>query len=428
MANITKRGEKYLIRVSVGRDTEGKQLTESTTYTPTETTPKKIEKEVENFARDFEERVRNGKYLEGEKITFCDFLERWREDYAVANISKGVLEGYESAIKKRFIPTIGNIKLSKINALHLQSIYTDMRKEGKATSTIRRNHAIASSIFSHAYKWGIIQENICQRVELPKQKENSHSMNCFDVRQAETFLHALTLTYTDIYRAHTRIDDTGKPYNVPEYTQEKTIPLQFQTFFNLALYGGFRRGELVALKWNDINYKKNSISISKSAAKVKAGQIIKAPKTKSGIREITLPYSCIAMLKELQTEQKKMIIKYGSAWEGNSGKDISKNFVFTQELGTMMSLDTPTHKFKEIIDRYNGIVKDESEKLPIIRLHDLRHTSATLLISQNVDIRTVANRLGHSKTSVTLDIYSHALKELDEKASDVLEGLIIKKA
>ena len=428
MASITQRGDKYLIRVSVGRDTEGKQFTESTTYTPTEKTPKKIEKEVENFAREFEERVRNGKYLEGEKITFCDFLERWREDYAIANLSTNVLEGYESAIKKRFIPAIGNIKLSKINALHLHSIYTDMRKEGKATSTIKRTHAIASSIFSHAFKWGIIQENICQRVELPKQEKAINELNCFTVEQADTFLHALTLTYTDTYKAHTRIDDTGTPYNVPEYTQEKNVPLQFQVFFNLALYGGFRRGELIALTLNDINYKKKSISISKAASKIKSDTIVKAPKTRAGIREITLPSSCMALLKQWQAEQKKLPFKYGSAWEGYSGKDILKNNIFIQELGKMMCLDTPSHKFREILERYNATVKDDSLKLPLIRLHDLRHTSATLLISQNVDIRTVANRLGHSKTSVTLDIYSHALKELDEKASDVLDGLFTKKA
>lgn len=241
MANITQRGKNFLIRVSVGCDVEGKQIIKSTTFTPTEKTPARIEKEVENFAREFEQRVKNGNYLEGEKITFCDFLVRWREDYAIANISKGVLEGYEQAIKLRFVTPIGNMKISKINALHLNSIYTEMRKEGKSIATIKRYHAIASSIFSHAYKWGVVNENICQRVELPKAKESSESMKCFDLQQAKTFLDALTLTYTDTYKAHTRTDDTGKPYNVPEYKQEKTIPLQYQVFFNMALFGGFRR-------------------------------------------------------------------------------------------------------------------------------------------------------------------------------------------
>ena len=88
-----------------------------------------------------------------------------------------------------------------------------------------------------------------------------------------------------------------------------------------------------------------------------------------------------------------------------------------------MNLDTPYHKFKEVIALYNAQCEKEEDKLPNIRLHDLRHTSATLLLSENVDIETVSHRLGHSKASVTLDVYGHWLKETDEKASDTLENL-----
>lgn len=89
-----------------------------------------------------------------------------------------------------------------------------------------------------------------------------------------------------------------------------------------------------------------------------------------------------------------------------------------------MSVDTPTHKFREILDLYNSqVAKTESEKLPIIRIHDLRHTSATLLLANGTDIETVSKRLGHSKASITLDVYGHAMKEMDRKAADTLEQL-----
>lgn len=428
MANIRKRGNKYQIRVSVGIDGKGKQITESITYKPSESTPKKIEKEVKAFALEFEQKIKEGKYLQGNKITFSEFLPRWKDDYAKANLSVNVLEEYERILNQRFIKVIGNLKLSKINALHLQSIYSDMRKEGKAPATIKRAHAVVSSVFSHAYKWGIIEENICKRVELPKQEKANDQIKCFNVEQASDFLNALTLTYTNSYKAHKSVSNRGLEHNVSEYTQEKTIPLQFQVFYNMALYGGFRRGELIALTWNDIDFSKNSISITKSSSKTKEGQITKAPKTSSGNRTITLPNVCMKLLKEWKTEQKKYIVKMGSAWKGYKGVKFNQNYIFIQETGKQMHLDTPSHKFKEIIMMYNKTIDKPEKKLPMIRLHDLRHTSATLLIAQNVDIRTVANRLGHSKTSVTLDIYSHALKQLDKQASDTLSNLLCKNA
>lgn len=111
----------------------------------------------------------------------------------------------------------------------------------------------------------------------------------------------------------------------------------------------------------------------------------------------------------------------GSQWIGN-------NYIFIQQNGLQMHPDTPYKTFKKIIRRYNKTVIKEEEKLPDIPLHGLRHTSSTLLISQNVDVKTVSSRLGHAQTSTTMDIYSHALKKMDEKAAAVLDDLLVKKA
>ena len=119
----------------------------------------------------------------------------------------------------------------------------------------------------------------------------------------------------------------------------------------------------------------------------------------------------------------EMAVSLGSKWEGLRGDDYDKNSVFITDTGSQMCVDTPSHKFKEILDMYNATVEDESKKLPIIRLHDLRHTSATLLLSENCDIETVSHRLGHSKASVTLDIYGHALETKDRSASEKLTQL-----
>ncbi len=204
--------------------------------------------------------------------------------------------------------------------------------------------------------------------------------------------------------------------------------LQWRVYFFIAIFGGLRRGEVCALTWEDIDFSKHVIKINKAFANTKNGQILKAPKTDSAIRDLTLPDFCFDMLAELKKEQLQKVLLMGTAWNGhrnNEEDNYNQNYVFTQYDGQPVNLSTPSHKFKEIIDMYNSTCEKEKDKLPNIRLHDLRHTNATLLLSQNTDIETVSRRLGHSKTSVTLDIYGHALPENDEKASLALKKMFI---
>lgn len=427
--NIQKRGNSYRIKVFLGYDENNKQITKSVSYTPKETAPTKIKKEVEAFAHDFENKVKNGEYYDGNNMTFSDFVEVWERDYAKDNISESILEGYKDNLNLYVLGTIGHLQLSKIKAPNIQSIYTNMKNKGLSPSTIKRVHAIISGIMKMAYKWELIESNPCSRCSLPKSS-STKELQTFSVEQTERFLTALTLTYTKKVKAQERVSEVGKKFQVSGYEQTYNLPTQFIVYFNLAIYSGCRRGELIALQWKDIDYKHNSISITKSMAKTKAhGQIVKPPKTKSGNRVLTLPQHCFDLLKLWKREQKQLCEELGSYWKGKRDFEYNDNFIFIQDNGEAMNLDTPSHKFKEIIDMYNNqYCEKEPEKLPYIRLHDLRHTNATLLISQNMDIATVSKRLGHSKTSVTLDIYTHALAENDEKASNVLEELLHKKA
>src|SRR5699024_7030690 len=196
-----------------------------------------------------------------------------------------------------------------------------------------------------------------------------------------------------------------------------TLPTQHKIFFYIALFDGLRKGEIIALQWNDINFSTHSITVNKSTARVRHEQITKTPKTKTSNREITLPAFVMELLKSYKLEQNKYRLSIGSQW-------IGENFLFIQWNGKQMDLSTPYHTFKKIIKNYNKTVTEESsKKLPDIPLHGLRHTSATLLISQNIDVRTVSSRLGHAQTSTTMNIYAHSLKKMDEVAADTLENL-----
>lgn len=313
--------------------------------------------------------------------------------------------------------------------MQIQSFYNDLlsskRQDGKegnlSIGTVRKIHGILQSILSTAVKWQVIEANPCDRVSIPKSKEQEETIKYFTLEQTETFLEALEMEYSSTYKAHTRIDDTGKSYQVAEYQERHTLPTQHKIFFYIALFGGLRKGEIIALQWSDVNFSTSSITISKSTARVGHEQITKTPKTKTSNREITLPAFVMELLKSYKLEQNKYRLSIGSQW-------IGENFLFIQWNGKQMDLSTPYHTFKKIIRNYNQTVTEESKKLPDIPLHGLRHTSATLLISQNIDVRTVSSRLGHAQTSTTMNIYAHSLKKMDEVAADTLENLFIKQA
>lgn len=431
MASIRKRGNSYQITVSNGRDSSGRQILETTTFTPDHNlTERQQKKALDTFVFEFEQKVKSGKLLKGEKLTLSEFAEQWLKEYAKINLTQNSFKSYSDNLKLRIIPALGHIKLSNLNPMHLQSYYNNLledgiRLDGKpggySAATIKKDHVILSSILHTAVQWQLIENNPCDRVSPPKVTRTAENIKFFTLEQTQLFLNALDMNYSFTYQEHDRIDDTGKKYHVSSYEETKRIPKQFKVFFYIAIFGGLRRGEIVALTWEDINFEEYSVNISKSSSYVNKQIITKEPKTLTSIRTIKLPGFVIQLLKEWKLEQNKYRLSLGDQWIGS-------NHIFTQWNGKQMYPSTPTQTFKKIINKYNKTVTDEKDKLPLIPLHGLRHTSATLLIAENVDVKTVSSRLGHAQTSTTMDIYAHALKQLDEKAASALEDVFKKKA
>lgn len=424
MANIQQSGNKYKITVFVSRDSAGKKIRKSITYTPKEQTPAKINKEVEGFAHEYEKRIREGLCYEGENMTFRSVYEIWGAKWAPQNLSLRCEEEYKKKIENKFLRQLGHKKISNIKPLDIQSIIDSM-SERLAPKTVKSHFSAFNSVMRYAYKMSIIKENPCDRCQLPKIKKDN-KLHYFTRDQALTFLHSLDNEYPATFKAHTRVlKKTGIPYEVPEYTETYRVSTMWKAYFYLAIYGAFRRGEECALKWSDLDEEKHTVSVERAIAKTeKQGQIIKPPKTVAGIRKITLPAKCFDLLREWKTEQIALSLQLGSQWQGSRGKDFSDNYIFINVLnGLAVDVDTPTHKFRELIEWHNKSVENEEDMLPKIRLHDLRHTSATMLLAEGVDIETVSRRLGHEKASTTLDIYGHALETKDVEASETLERL-----
>lgn len=423
MASIKQRTNgSYQIRVYIGEDHNGKKQFKNTTYKPKARTPKAIEKEVNDYARDFEKRVLNGQYLSGEEMTFKSFFEIWLSDFAPKQLTPSQIEEYTKTIHRVFYPSLAMKKLAAITPLHLQQIVTDLEKRNLQASTIHKYFACISSVMNRAYKANIIHENPCQRLLLPRIESDPNDIRYFDRDQAITFLNALKQAYTVHYPE--KIRKNGRV--LPAHTETIQISTQFQALFTLAVYSGARRGELLALTWKDIDFDKYLVTIHKAtSATKKDGQYIKDPKSKAGFRSFSVPAACIDLLKIWKEEQMKQCSLYGTAWKGFHDEEYDDNFIFIQDDGKQMNLHTPLHKFRDILQYYNDSVSDPEEKLPLITFHDLRHTSASIMIASGmVDIETIARRLGHSDVSMTLNRYGHALPSQDDKAMQALDMML----
>lgn len=442
MANIKKLSSgSYQITVSCGRDSTGRQVRQYLTYTPTAKAPRAIEKEVRQAADNFERRVKDGKVIEGDKMTLRDFVPVWEKNWAEEHLTTSVREGYVDILNNRVLGTIGDMKLSKINAVMIDSVLKAEKDKGHKIKTIKRTFTCIDSVFRYAFRMGIIEENPCIRVELPSQHvqqmetATQAAIQCFNLQQAKAFLTALPLPYEMKVKGQTRKHPNGSTYKVPDYYRTYTMPLQFQAYFTLAIYSGFRRGEMIALTWQAVDFKHNTITIRQAMARTKAGQVIKSPKTDSGYRTIELPAEVFDILRRLRAEQRVTMMKMSTAWHAYRAEDFDRNYIFTQDDGEQMDASAPRKRFKEFIAAYNDrIDRDiaagirdksaEADKLPDIRLHDLRHTAASLLIASGCDPVTVAHRMGHKDVSVTLNTYSHAFKNEDSAASDTLQQLL----
>lgn len=409
MAQIEKRGDRYKITVYLGKTPDGKRLFKRTTFRPAASVKgKEAEREARKYAEQFEDLAKNGGVMEGSRMTVLQFAEEvwtpWMDFQRDRHLTR---LAYEDFLTRYVYPEIGAMKLSAVTPLHIQTIVDKINAKGLSRSAMTNTVVAASSIFSCAVKKHVISDNPCSagRIDYPEKKPAADDkLHFFTAEQAIAFLDSLAKPLVIEHPACVRRN--GR--NIPARTEERTVNPQWRVYFNLAIFGGFRRGELIGLKWSDINYKEKTVTIRRSARKMTGGSVIKSPKTQAGFRTIVLPDVCMDLLRDLQKSRKLMMLD---------------GFVFVQKDGiTMMSPDSPGNFFKKHVAIYNQVHPEAP--LPQIRLHDLRHTQATLLLAYGVDIETVRKRMGHSRASITLDIYGHAMEEMDRSASDILGRIL----
>lgn len=414
MANIYKKLKKngtevYHITVCNGYDKNGKKIKKTTTYTPDQTlTPKQREKAANKFAMEFEEKVHNGICMDGEKITFEMFTDKWLA-FMKDNLAYSTYVGYVQLLEQRIVPYFRTYKMTKITTPIVEDFYKTLVDE-YSYATIKKCDNILSGMFKTAIRWQMIQFNPCTNAMIPKTaRKSDDKLKYFTPEQSLMFLRSLDKPYETLYKGHYRTDDTGKRYYVDDYTETRDVSTQYKVFYYISLFCGLRKGETLALQWSDIDFEQRIIHVSKSVTKLEDGVAYKDPKTASSNRTVPMPDEVMALLKKYKSEYLQLRLMMGDAWQG-------ENNIFIQSDGKLMGRSTPYQFFKRHLNRYNEWVKNSGEEakkqgyeeLPIIPLHGLRHSCATLLNYLGTNIVDIAKLLGHAQTSTTMNTYAHS--------------------
>ena len=385
MANVRKRGNSYQIRVSAGYDSEYRQVIHTKTWKPTPgMTERQIEKEVARQAIMFEELCKKG--IVSVNIKFKDFSEQWLENYARVNLKSTSYQRMLSSTK-RIYATFGNMRVDSITRGQIQSFIDDMSKNGKNMKTgkpLSRKSVIhhlnfLSDVFSYALRQGMIESNPCTEIFVPKGTKKEKQI------------------YT--------VDEMKQLFKLAN--AEGT--LNYRAFLTLAVYSGFRNGELMGLEWKDVDWENNVISVKRTSYYTTTdGNFTDTPKTKSSIRSLKLPDIVFSVLKELKTQQDINCEMLGTKW-------INSDRLFVTTLGKPMFKGLPYKWHKEFTEKHGFRFCD---------IHSLRHFNATVLISSGIDAAAVSKALGHSSVSTTTGIYYHAFKEVQARNSQVLASVL----
>lgn len=439
MASIRPRGDSFEITVSCGYNSKGKKIIETTTFTPKPGwSEERARKEAEKFAVRFEDKIKAGGSSSGDKMTFekcaAQFLKDMKSSQA---LSPTTLYDYQRRLELRIIPCIGQLKLTQVTNHIVKNYQQGLRNEGirmdgrqgpLKESTISKDRATISTVLSYAVEEGYLSIN--PLIYSGKQKgrksiRKEYKTKQFTPDQARRFLWCLDNPIDIRRKAHT-VMRAGKVIQIKEYTQRWSLSSKWRLYFYIAIFTGARRGEIVSLMWKDLDFEHNTIQFSKSTASV-PGQVIMKETKNYSTRKCVVPALVMALARSLLMEQKEYALQLGDYWKGAHGKSFMENFVFIRDDGSQIDLGSPRHEFKRLIHIYNtNVAKTPSEMLPEdVTLHDLRHTTASILIHNRMDPRSVAGVLGHSTPTTTLNIYSYFFQQANQEAANIMSDILL---
>lgn len=364
--SVKKEGKSWYYVFSLDNDANGKRKQKKKRGFKTK---KEAQKALAEAIND----LNKGTYIEPSNTKYKNYLDQWFNTKQ-NTIGIQTAKVYKDYIKNRIIPALGNFTLSKLSTIQIQSFINNMCEEGLSSSTVKKVYEIIRNSLEHAVDFELIPKNVASKVKLPKA--NKKEMNVWDEKEVNKFL---------------KVAKADPAYIV----------------FYLALTTGMRQGEILGLRWKDVDFEKGLINIKQTLSH--DGKIfISGAKTKSSLRTINLPLSAIIVLKARKLTVSKEKLSLGPIYQ-------DLDLVTCTQHGTPFNPANIRRTFKRII---------KFADVPEIRFHDLRHTHATLLLSKGINVKVISERLGHSNIKVTLDTYSHVLPSMQAEVARKLDEII----
>ncbi|MGI8670402.1 MAG: tyrosine-type recombinase/integrase [Aridibacter sp.] len=368
---ITKRGENtWYIRIFLGRDADDKRRYFNKTIHGTK-------KDANKFLTAKLREKDLGVFVEPASETLNKYLDRWLVEIAKPRLRENTYKSYVWIAEKYIKKHIGLIRLSDLQAYQIQKFYGAMQKQGLSARTVRYAHTVLSSALKQAVKWRMINQNPCDLCELPRKEKKEMK--------------------------HLSADDTIKFLQAAKDDK-------FFTLFLLIIETGMRPSEYFGLQWKDIDFDGQFLSVRRAVHTLGNGSYRFAEtKTKKSRRSIPFSNSLLLSLKKHRNRQLQERLKLGASYQ-------NLDLVFASEVGTPIQHENFVRRhFKPIL---------KNAELPDIRLYDLRHTTASLLLSAGENPKVVSERLGHASIVITLDTYSHVLPTMQKEATEKLERML----
>jgi integrase len=367
---LVQRGERsWYVRVFLGRDANGQRKFHNKTIHGTK-------KDAQKYLNAVLRELDLGTFVEPSAQTLSQYIEHWLQAAARPRVSTRTADGYEALLRRYVLPALGLKKLSDIKALDIQAIYAGMLERELSARIVRHTHSALHNALKQAVKWGMLARNPAELVELPKVSRVERRV--LSPEEAIRFLEVAT-----------------------------TAPRGL--IFTFALLSGMRPEEYLAVQWRDLDFTRGTITVQRALVRHKGVWSFDEPKTARSRRTIPLQTSLLQQLRQHKREQAAERLKAGSLWEAH-------DLIFCSEIGTPHSIPNLTYRyFRPLL---------EQAELPQIRLYDLRHSHATLLLFAEEHPKIVSERLGHSTITLTLDTYSHVLPNMQKRATERLKTLL----
>jgi integrase len=358
--SVRKRGATWYFVVDIGRDEEGKRKQRFRGGFATK-------KAAEEGLRDFLNRLDSGFLPEADKLTFDEYMKRWQEHHAT-QVEPKTMRRYAALTRLYLLPRLGSLQLAKIRPAHVQGALDAI---DRAPATVRQARAVASKAFRQAVAWQLIPVNPVAATAAPKAERPD-----LDVPTAEGARRLMA-------------EAEGTMWEMPLF---------------LAAFTGARRGEVLAIGWDQIDFERGRVKITRSLERLDGEFRFKEPKTARSRREVALPSFAVDRLRRWKVEQAERRLIAGSAWH-------DFGLVCDRGDGQPIAPDSFSKAFKRLARAVGA---------PNTRLHDLRHTAATLMMEAGVHPSIVSRSLGHASEAFTMSVYGHVRDEMLDQAADAL--------